>query len=309
MKLIIQIPCYNEDETIGTVLKSLPKKIEGINEIEVLLIDDGSRDKSVEIAKSYNVNHIISHINNKGLAKSFMTGINECLRLKADIIVNIDADNQYNADSIKDLVKPILDNTAEIVIGERPIHEMEDFSYLKKKLQGIGSFFVRLMSKTSIPDATSGFRAYSRNAAKQLNVFTDYTYTLETIIQSGQKNMSITSVDINVNRVFRKSKLVKSIPHYILKSVITIFRVYVIYKPLKFFFIIGAIIFSLGIFLGLRWLILIYWVADPTRTYLPSLILAAILLIIGFQTITLSFIGELFSINRKLLEEIKSKLK
>ena len=309
MKLIIQIPCYNEEETLASLLKTLPKKIMGFETIEYLLIDDGSNDRSIEIAKLYNVHHIVSHLNNKGLAKTFMTGINECLKKNADVIVNIDADNQYDANCIVNLVNPILNNEAEIVIGERPINEMKDFTYIKKRLQKIGSFVVRAMSRTNIPDTTSGFRAYSRNAAKQLNVFTDYTYTLETIIQAGQKNMSIISVDIKVNRVIRKSKLVKSMAQYIFKSVLTIFRVYAIYKPLKFFLTIGSIIFLLGFILGIRWLMLFYLVDDPNRTYLPSLILAAILLIIGFQTMALSFIGDLFSINRKLLEEIKFKLK
>ncbi len=308
MKLIIQIPCYNEEETLASLLKTLPKKITGFETIEYLLIDDGSNDRSVEIAKSYNVHHIVSHLNNKGLAKTFMTGINECLKQNADVIVNIDADNQYDANCIINLVNPILNNEAEIVIGERPINEMKDFTYIKKRLQKIGSFVVRAMSRTNIPDTTSGFRAYSRNAAKQLNVFTDYTYTLETIIQAGQKNMSIISVDIKVNRVIRKSKLVKSMAQYIFKSVLTIFRVYAIYKPSKFFLTIGSIIFLLGFILGIRWLMLIYLVDDPNRTYLPSLILAATLLIIGFQTMALSFIGDLFSINRKLLEETKANL-
>tara|TARA_B110000483_G_scaffold107200_1_gene130820 strand:+ start:6 stop:950 length:945 start_codon:yes stop_codon:yes gene_type:complete len=308
MKLIIQIPCYNEEETLASLLKTLPKKIMGFEIIEYLLIDDGSKDRSIEIAKSYNVHHIVSHLNNKGLAKTFMTGINECLKQNADVIVNIDADNQYDANCIVDLVNPILKKEAEIVIGERPINEMKDFTYIKKRLQKIGSFVVRAMSRTNIPDTTSGFRAYSRNAAKQLNVFTDYTYTLETIIQAGQKNMSIISVDIKVNRVIRQSKLVKSMAQYIFKSVLTIFRVYAIYKPLKFFLTIGSIIFLLGFILGIRWLMLIYLIDDPNRTYLPSLILAAILLIIGFQTMVLSFIGDLFSINRKLLEETKANL-
>lgn len=308
MKLIIQIPCYNEEETLASLLKTLPKKIEGFEIIEYLLIDDGSKDRSIEIAKSYNVHHIVSHLNNKGLAKTFMTGIKECLKQNADVIVNIDADNQYDANCILNLVNPILKKEAEIVIGERPINEMKDFTYIKKRLQKIGSFVVRAMSRTNIPDTTSGFRAYSRNAAKQLNVFTDYTYTLETIIQAGQKNMSIISVDIKVNRVIRQSKLVKSMSQYIFKSVLTIFRVYAIYKPLKFFLTIGSIIFLLGFILGIRWLMLIYLIDDPNRTYLPSLILAAILLIIGFQTMALSFIGDLFSINRKLLEETKANL-
>ena len=309
MKLIIQIPCYNEEETLASLLKTLPKKIMGFETIEYLLIDDGSNDRSIEIAKSYNVHHIVSHLNNKGLAKTFMTGINECLKKNADVIVNIDADNQYDASCIVNLVNPILNNEAEIVIGERPIDEMQDFTYIKKRLQKIGSFVVRAMSRTNIPDTTSGFRAYSRNAAKQLNVFTNYTYTLETIIQAGQKNMSIMSVDIKVNRVIRQSKLVKSMAQYIFMSILTIFRVYAIYKPSKFFLTIGSIIFLLGFILGIRWLLLVYLIDDTNRTYLPSLILAATLLIIGFQTMALSFIGDLFSINRKLLEEIKFKLK
>ncbi len=308
MKLIIQIPCYNEEETLAKLLKSLPKKIKGINKIEYLLIDDGSTDNTLKIAKKNRVHHIVSHIKNKGLAKTFMTGITKSLALKADVIVNIDADNQYDASCIQSLVDPIINKSFDIVIGERPINQMSDFSYTKKKLQRIGSWFVRFMSGTNIPDATSGFRAYSRSAAEQINIFTDYTYTLESIIQAGQKNMSIANVKIKVNPVKRKSRLVKNIPHYIFQSIVTVFRVYIIYKPLKFFFIIGLLLFIAGFCIGVRWLLLIYFFGDPDRTYIPSLILASILLIMGFQTIILSFLGELFSINRRLLEKIKSKL-
>ena len=237
-----------------------------------------------------------------------MTGISKSLSLKADVIVNIDADNQYDASYIQNLIDPIVKQSFDIAIGERPINQMTDFSYAKKKLQRIGSWFVRLMSGTNIPDTTSGFRAYSKSAAEQINIFTDYTYTLESIIQAGQKNMSIANVKIKVNPVKRKSRLVKSIPHYIFYSIITVFRVYIIYKPLKFFFFIGLILFFAGFCIGVRWLLLIYLFGDPGRTYIPSLILASILLIMGFQTIILSFLGELFSINRRLLEKIKSKL-
>lgn len=308
MKLIIQIPCYNEEKVLPLVLKELPRKIKGIKKVDWLVIDDGSTDKTVSIAKKYKVDHIVSHTHNKGLAKTFMTGINESLLKGADVIVNIDADNQYDASYIEQLVQPILKNDSEIVIGERPIDQMEDFSYMKKKLQKIGSSVVRFISNTNVPDATSGFRAYSKEAAKQINIFSDYTYTVESLIQAGQKNIQVRSLKIKVNKKTRESRLMNNMFQYIYKTVFTMLRMYVVYKPLKSFMIIGGLLFTSGFLVGVRWVVLVYWLGDPTRTYLPSLILSAVLMIIGFQTLLLALLSDLFSINRRLLEDIKYRL-
>lgn len=215
MKLIIQIPCYNEGGTLAVALSALPRYVEGFDSVEWLIIDDGSQDDTVEVAKANGVDHIVKHSGNKGLARAFMSGIDACLKFGADVIVNTDADNQYNADDIPKLVEPILQHRAELVIGARPIETIEHFSPAKKLLQKLGSWVVRVASKTDIPDAPSGFRAINRETAQKLIVFNDYTYTLETIIQAGQKDIAITSVPIRVNEELRPSRLVKSIPSYI----------------------------------------------------------------------------------------------
>jgi glycosyltransferase involved in cell wall biosynthesis len=235
MKLIIQIPCYNEEESLPVTLKYLPRKLEGFSKVEWLIIDDGSTDRTVEVARSLGVDHVVQFKKNKGLAEAFMAGIDACVRNGADIIVNTDADNQYNADDIPALVKPILDGKADYVVGERPIFETAHFSFIKKVLQKLGSWVVRKVSKTTIPDAPSGFRALSREAAMRMNVFNMYTYTIETIIQAGIKNMAIMAVPVRTNEDLRPSRLFKSIPAYIKRSVITMFRVFMIYEPFKFF--------------------------------------------------------------------------
>ena len=306
MKLIIQIPCYNEADSLATTLAALPREVFGFDEVEWLIIDDGSHDETVEVAIRHGVDHIVRHAGNKGLARAFMTGIDACLHLGADVIVNTDADNQYNADDIPKLVEPILTHRAEMVIGARPIASIEHFSLTKKLLQYIGSWVVRVASKTDIPDAPSGFRAISRSAAQNLMVFNDYTYTLETIIQAGQKNISIASVPIRVNGDLRPSKLVKTIPSYIKRSVITIIRIFIIYRPLRFFGSIGALLFGAGLLAGLRYL----WkyAIGEGEGHVQSLILASILLGMGFQTILIAFVTDLLSANRKLMEDIRFKI-
>lgn len=307
MKLIIQIPCYNEAETLAIALKALPRQVEGFNEVEWLIIDDGSQDETVRVAKECGVEHVVSHSGNKGLARAFMTGLDECLAQGADVIVNTDADNQYCADDIPNLVAPILEGRAEMVIGERPISTIEHFSPVKKILQKLGSWVVRLASKSNIPDAPSGFRAMSRETAQKLMVFNDYTYTLETIIQAGQKNISLTSVPVRVNEDLRPSRLVKSITSYINRSIVTIIRIFVIYRPFRFFGWIGAILFSVGFLLGLRFLI--KYLTGHGDGYIQSLILSAVLLIMGFQTILIAFIADLLSANRKLIEDLRFTVK
>lgn len=301
MKLIIQIPCYNEEATLGLTLSELPRQVPGVDTVEWLIINDGSLDRTVEVAKACGVDHIVSFDHNQGLAKGFMAGIEACLKAGADIIVNTDADNQYCAADIPKLIEPILQGQAEIVIGARPIQQIKHFSPAKKFLQKLGSWVVRIASKTNIPDAPSGFRAISRNAALQLNVFSQYTYTLEMIIQAGQKNIAIASVPIRTNDFLRPSRLVKSIPAYIQRSILTIVRIFMTYQPLQFFIVLGTLPFGLGLILCVRWLV----VFDPDRSRAPSLILAAILILIGFQLWMFGLIADLMAVNRKLLEDIQ----
>jgi glycosyltransferase involved in cell wall biosynthesis len=254
MKLIIQIPCYNEEKTLPVTLGDLPRKLEGITRVEWLIINDGSTDRTVEVAKEHGVDHVVNFKKNRGLAEVFKAGIDACIALGADIIVNTDADNQYHAGDIPKLIRPILDGKADYVIGARPIAQIRHFSLVKKLLQKFGSYVVRRVSKTDIPDAPSGFRAISRDAALKLNVFNAYTYTLETIIQAGRKNMAITWVPVRVNEDLRPSRLVKSIPSYIKRSIITIFRIFAVYEPFRFFIRIGLTLFLAGVAIGVRFL-------------------------------------------------------
>jgi glycosyltransferase involved in cell wall biosynthesis len=311
MKLIIQIPCYNEEATLGLTLSELPRQLPGIDEVEWLIINDGSRDRTVEVAQACGVDHIVNLQSNRGLAKGFMAGIEACLQAGADIIVNTDADNQYCGADIPKLIAPILAGNAQIVIGARPIQEISHFSPVKKLLQKSGSFVVRLASQTQIPDAPSGFRAISREAALRLNVFNQYTYTLETIIQAGQKGLVITSVPIRTNGFIRPSRLVKSISVYVQHSILTILRSFMTYRPLKFFMMLGSVPFSLGFLLCCRWLFL-YWGIigdDPAKPRVPSLILAAILILIGVQLWIFGLIADLMGVNRQLLEDIQLRLR
>jgi glycosyltransferase involved in cell wall biosynthesis len=307
MKLIIQIPCYREQETLGVTLAALPRLVTGFDKVEWLVIDDGSDDDTVRVAREAGVDHIISHTHNQGLASAFMTGLDACLRLGADVIVNTDADNQYNANDIPALTVPILEQRADIVVGTRPISTITHFSPAKKMLQKLGSWVVRMVSNTDIPDAPSGFRAFSRTAAQQLMVFNDYTYTLETIIQAGQKNMAITSVPIRVNENLRPSRLVRSIPAYVWRSIFTIIRIFMIYRPFKFFGTIGVVIFLAGFLLGVRFL-WSYFTGLGTG-HLQSLILGSILMIMGFQAFLVAFLADLQAANRKLMEDIRFRLR
>lgn len=307
MKLIIQIPCYNEAGTLAIALAALPKKVLGFDSVEWLIIDDGSSDDTIKVARKNGVDHVVRHTRNQGLARAFMTGLEACLHLNADVIVNTDADNQYNADDIPALTAPIIANQADIVVGARPIETIAHFSPIKKMLQKLGSWVVRVASKTDIPDATSGFRAISRSAAQNLTVFSSYTYTLETIIQAGQKNMSITSVPIRVNDDLRPSRLVKSIPSYVRRSLVTIVRIFIIYRPFRFFGTIGAILFGAGLLTCLRFM----WeyVGRNGGGHIQSLILAAVLLVMGFQSLLVAFLADLLAANRKLIEDVRFRLR
>lgn len=307
MKLIIQIPCYNEAGTLAIALNALPREVIGFDIVEWLIINDGSTDDTVKVAKECGVDHIVNFKHNQGLAKGFMAGVTECLRQDADVIVNTDADNQYEASDIPKLVKPILEHKAEYVIGARPISQTMHFSPAKRLLQKLGSWVVRKASSTDIPDAPSGFRAMSRECAMQLNVYNNYTYTLETIIQAGQKNMAITSVPIRTNADLRPSRLFSSIPNYIKKSVVTIVRIFVVYKPFRFFMTIAVVLFGLGFLLGLRFLY--FYITADGSGHQQSVVLAGVLMGMGFQTILVAFLADLLAANRKLLEEIRYNLK
>jgi len=305
MKLIIQVPCYNEEKTLPVTLSDLPREVPGVDVVEWLVVDDGSSDHTAEVAKANAADHVVCLPRNQGLAKAFMAGLEASIMAGADIIVNTDGDNQYRADCIPDLIRPILEGKAEIVVGVRPIDQIEHFSPTKKFLQRLGSWAVGLASNTDIPDAPSGFRAISRKAAMQLNVFNEYTHTLETIIQAGQKSMAITSIPVRINEDLRRSRLVKSTPSYIKRSIVTIVRIFVVYKPFTFFATIGVILFALGMLIGIRFLY--FYFSGSGSGHIQSLILASILIGIGFQTIMVAFIADLLSVNRKLLEELQYK--
>ena len=302
-KLIIQIPCYNESKTLKIALNQIPRHMDGFECVELLIIDDGSDDNTAEIAKECNVEHIVRHHSNLGLARAFITGLHTALAAGADVIVNTDADNQYCAQDICKLVSPILSGEAEYVIGTRPIADIPHFSPIKKLLQKFGSFMVRKLSGTSVEDAPSGFRALSRDAAMKMNVFNDYTYTLETIIQAGYKNMQIKCVPIRVNEDLRPSRLVKSIPKYIQRSIFTMIRTAVLYHPFRFFFSCGIINIIIGTTISCRFLW--YYFQNAGSGKIQSLILAAVLLLAGFISCMIAFIADLLAVNRKLLEEVQ----
>jgi glycosyltransferase involved in cell wall biosynthesis len=307
MKLIIQIPCYNEAEALPITLGELPREVAGFSKVEWLVINDGSTDATAEIARKLGVDHVISFTKNQGLAKTFIKGLDACVRLGADVIVNTDADNQYQAADIPKLIAPILAGKADIVVGIRPIDDIESFSLIKKVLQKLGSSVVRTVSKTDVADAPSGFRAMSREAALRINVFNDYTYTLETIIQAGQKNLAITSIPVRVNRELRPSRLVKNILSYVQKSIFTIIRIFVVYKAFRFFMSVGLSVFSMGMLGGLRYLY--YYLNGSGSGHVQSLILSSILLGIGFQTMLTAFLADLLAVNRRLMEDIQYRVK
>ena len=307
MKLIIQIPCLNEEAVLQQTVADFPKEIEGIDEIEYLVIDDGSTDDTVAVARKCGVHHIVAFKKNKGLAKAFVAGIDACLRLDADIIVNTDADNQYKGQDIAKLVRPILDGQADIVIGERPIDEIEHFSKQKKRFQHLGSFVVRLASGTKVADAPSGFRAYTREAAMRINVMNEYTYTLETIIQAGMNHTPIVAVPIRTNPETRKSRLFSSMWSYMKKSAVVIIRSFMMYKPLRFFSGLGLISIIAGMAIGIRFLVF-YFNGDGDG-HIQSLILSAVLLMLGIQAIIAGLQADIIAANRKILEDVQYRVR
>ena len=307
MKLIIQIPCYNEADTIEATLYDLPKTLPGIDEIEYLIINDGSTDATPEAARKAGATHIVTYPNNRGLAHAFQTGIDACLRLGADIIVNTDADNQYCGADIEKLIAPILAGRAEIVIGERPIDTTPHFSAQKKRLQKIGSTVVRIASGTAVPDAPSGFRAYTRDAAMRINVINQYTYTLETIIQAGMNKTPIASVPIRTNPQTRESRLFKSMWDYMRRSATVIVRSFMMYRPLKFFLAIGGAVAAVGLAFVIRFVVIA--IVDSPEGHIQSLVLAAMLIMVGIQFIISGLQADIISANRKILEDIQYRIR
>lgn len=307
MKLIIQIPCYNEEETLPVTFADLPKKIDGVDALEYLIIDDGSTDKTVDVAKEIGVHHIVRQKQNAGLAKGFMAGIDACLRLGADIIVNTDGDNQYCGKDIPKLIAPILEGKADFVVGDRETDSIKHFSSLKKRLQKFGSGVVRRASGADVVDTTSGFRAYSRDAAMRLNVISDYSYTLETIILAGRQRIAVANVPIRTNEKLRESRLFKSMGSYIKRSGVTIVRTYAQVKPLKVFGTISALLLLAGLAVMARYLFF-YFTGDGGG-HVQSLLLGVMMLVIGFQVGIFGLLADAVAANRKINEELLYRVK
>ena len=307
MKVVIQIPCLNEALNLPAVIDDLPRGIPGVDSIEVLVIDDGSTDGTAEVARVNGADHVVRLPTSRGLAAAFARGLHASLERGADIIVNTDGDHQYRGKDLPLLLQPILDGVADMVVGDRQVDTIRHFSPLKKWLQKTGSLVVRWASRTRIPDATSGFRAFSRETALRLEVFSTYTYTLETIIQAGRKGLTVVSVPVGTNDIRRRSRLIKSVPLYVLRSAVTITRVFLMYESLRVFVLLGTIPFLAGCFLLARFLYF-YAIGDGTG-HIQSLILASILVVLGFQTFLLGLLGDLIAKNRHLSEETNYRLK
>lgn len=307
MKLIVQIPCYNEDKTLPLTVADIPREIDGIDRVEILVIDDGSTDRTVEVARSIGVDHIIVNKRNCGLASSFRRGLDISLKLGADVIVNTDGDNQYAGWDIPKLVKPIVEGSADIVIGDRQTDTIEHFSQGKKLLQKLGSSMVRKLSGTDVPDTVSGFRAYSRDAALQINIVSSFSYTIETVIQAGKKQLAVRSVPVETNPKTRESRLFKSIPDFLMRQANTIVRMYSMYQPLRVFFVIGLVLTVLGIIPILRFLF--FYFSGDGGGHIQSLVLGGTFTILGFITFLIALVADLIGFNRQLLETALEKIR
>ena len=302
IKLIIQIPCFNEEATLPATLADLPREVPGVDVVEWLVIDDGSSDRTAEVAREHGVDHVVQHRGNRGLAAAFLTGLDAALRQGADIVVNTDADNQYDGSCIPDLIRPILDDGVDMVVGERPIEQINEFSGLKKRLQRVGSWVVRRFSGTDIRDAASGFRAMSRDAALRLQVYGRYSYTMETLVQAKAEGLNVTGVPIRVNPQTRPSRLVKSVGQYVRRSAQTIVRSFALYYPFRFFFLVGLVPLLFGVALLVRWLGFFIF-ADEYSSRLPSLLIGGVLTLVGVQIWVVGFLGDLQAATRRLLAE------
>ncbi|MGZ8186451.1 MAG: glycosyltransferase family 2 protein [Methylobacter sp.] len=307
MKLIVQIPCYNEEHTLPETIADIPRQIDGIDQVELLIIDDGSTDRTVEVAKELGVDHIIVNKQNLGLARTFRKGLDECLKRGADIIVNTDGDNQYYGGDIPKLVIPILQGKADIVVGDRQTSTISHFSPFKKLLQKFGSATVRKLSGTDIPDTVSGFRAFSREAAIRINIVSSFSYTIETIIQAGKKHMAIASVPVRTNAKTRESRLFKSIPAFIERQLSSMIRMYLMYQPLRFFAYIGLTITVIGLIPIARFLI--YYYLGNGSGHIQSLLLGSVILLMGFVTFVMAILADLINFNRQLLETTLEKVR
>ncbi|MDZ4325322.1 MAG: glycosyltransferase family 2 protein [Pseudomonas sp.] len=304
MKLIIQMPCFNEAGHLPATLAALPRSLPGFDCVEWLVVDDGSTDETSAVARQAGVDHVLRFPENRGLAHAFAAGLEASCRRGADVIVNVDADNQYRAEFLASLCAPVLLGRADIVVGCRPISRIEHFSPIKKLLQRLGSAVVRLISGTDVEDATSGFRAYSRRAAMALNVYSRYTYTLETLVQARQARLVVLSVPVEVNPPVRPSRLMRGTGEYVRRSVTTMLRSFVIYRPLRFFMVPATLSFLAGVVLGLRFVS--RYLVDGAAGNVQSLILAAILILLGALCAVIGLVADLLSVNRRLLEDIQA---
>lgn len=302
MKLVIQIPCYNEEATLPATLADLPRAVPGVDVVEWLVVDDGSSDRTAEVARELGVDHVVSHPRNRGLAAAFQTGLDAALRAGADVVVNTDADNQYDAACIPDLVGPVVCEGVDMVVGERPIKEIDDFSTGKKVLQRLGSRVVRFMSGVDVTDAPSGFRAMSRRAALRLQVFGKFSYTMETLMQAKAEGLTVTSVPVRVNPQTRESRLARSSFQYVRRSTATILRSFALYYPFTFFFRVGLVPFVAGVALLVRW-VLYWWLADEYTSRVPSLVVGGVLVIVAVQVWVIAFLADLQAANRRLLAD------
>ncbi|MGJ8682619.1 glycosyltransferase family 2 protein [Paraglaciecola sp.] len=307
MKLIVQIPCYNEELTLPATFNDIPKSIPGVDQVEIMIIDDGSTDKTIEVAQELGVDHIVINKNNKGLARTFRAGINECLKLGADIIVNTDGDNQYAGWDIPKLIQPIIDGKADVVVGDRNTAKVAHFSPVKKFLQRLGSYVVKTLSGVQVPDAVSGFRAYSQDAALQLNIVSPFSYTIEALIQAGKKHMAVASVPVETNEKTRESRLFSSIPKFIERQLTTIIRMYAMYQPLRVFFFIGLFLSLIGIIPILRFLF--FYFTDGGAGHIQSLILGGTFTILGFISFLIAMLADLMNFNRQLIEQTLEKVR